>query len=94
VSADATESDVRKLGPVGENTTVHLPGTYDRSFPETDVQGAYEYLGIQQEPTPAGDGSGSGSGASDTNAGGPGFGLGVTLLALLGVALLAARRES
>jgi PGF-CTERM protein len=92
VSADATESDVRKLGPVGENTTVHLPDTYDRSFPETDVQGAYEYLGIQQEPTPA-DGSGSGSGASDTNAGGPGFGLGVTLVALLGVALLAARRD-
>ena len=95
VSADATESDVRKLGPVGENTTVHLPGSYDRTFPETDVEGAYEYLGIQQDATPTGAGSGSGDGdGTGADASGPGFGLGIALAALLGVALLAVRRAA
>lgn len=90
VSANATEEDVRALGPVGADTTVHLAGSYNRTFPETDVQGAYEYLGIERDtptpsPTPGGDGGPIGQ---------PGFGLGVAAVALLGAALLAARRRS
>lgn len=84
VGSDASESDVRALGPVGDDTEVHLPGTYDRSFPETNVSQAYEYLGVERTETP-GDGGGP--------LGQPGFGLGAGLaaVALLGAALLAAR---
>lgn len=92
VSADASESDVRELGPVGENTTVHLPGTYDRTFPETDVEEAYAFLDLERDATPTPAPGGDGDGATDGN--GPGFGLGVTLVALLGAALLAVRRRS
>ncbi|WP_255195355.1 PGF-CTERM sorting domain-containing protein [Halorarius litoreus] len=93
VSADATEADVRALGPVGANTTVHLAGTYNQTFPELDVDGAYEYLGIPQDPAAGGAGSQSGSGSSGTDGAGPGFGIGLAAVAMLGAALLLARRD-
>ncbi|MFB6141763.1 MAG: PGF-CTERM sorting domain-containing protein [Halorientalis sp.] len=78
VSGDASESDVRALDGVAESTTIHMPGTYDREFPEMDVERAANYLGV----TPP-----------ETNGAGPGFGVAVAVLALLGAALVAARRE-
>lgn len=84
VDPDANESEVRKLSPVGQDTEVHLPGTYNRTFPETNTTQAYDYLGV--EPESSSDDGGSPIGQ-------PGFGLGLTGLALLGAALLAARRQ-
>ena len=81
-ASNVTESDVRALGPVTENTTVHLPGTYNRTFPEADVRGSYEYLGLEYstptEPT--------------ASPGQPGFGVVAAATALVAAGLLAARR--
>lgn len=78
VGADASESDVRALSFVDEDTTVHMPGDWDREFPTMDTERAASFLGV--EATPASSGSG------------PGFGVGVTIVALLSAALLARRR--
>ncbi|MFC7175837.1 PGF-CTERM sorting domain-containing protein [Halosegnis marinus] len=82
VPGNATEEDVRALDPVTENTTVHLAGTYNRTFPEADVVGAYEYLGLNRS---------NGSETTQTP-GQPGFGVAAAVVALAGAALLA-RRE-
>lgn len=50
VVADATESDVRALSAVGPDTTVHMPGDWDREFPSVDVERAETFL----EPDDAG----------------------------------------
>jgi PGF-CTERM protein len=102
VSADAGESEVRGLAVVNESTSVNMPGSYDRSFPEMDTQRAYEYLNLEP-PADGGDGSdgsdgGDGSDGSDgsdgTETGGqPGFGVAVAALALVAAALLARRRD-
>lgn len=86
VGSDASEDDVRALAPVGEDTEVHLPGTYNRSFPGTNVTQAYEYLGVERTETLGGDSGPLGQ---------PGFGLGAGMaaVALLGAALLASRFE-
>lgn len=89
VSADASEDDVRALAYVDDETVVHMPGTYNRTFPEPNGTEAREYLGLPS-PTPSpGDGDGS------TGMFGPGFGP-VAAMAALGaaVALLARRRSS
>lgn len=88
VGADAAESDVRALAYVGDETTVHMPGEWDREFPSMDTDRAASFLGVDLV-----DDSGNGSTVTPTTGGsGPGFGVGVTLVALLGVALLAGRR--
>lgn len=83
-ASNVTETDVRALGPVTENTTVHLPGTYNRTFPEADVRGSYEYLGLEYstptEPTPT------------PSPGQPGFGVAAAATALVAAGLLVARR--
>lgn len=90
VAADASESDVRALAVVDEETTVHMPGDWNRSFPEMDRQRARDYLDVTATP----DGSGSGESTPDgSSAFGPGFGVGIALVALLGAALLATRRR-
>ncbi|MFB6205248.1 MAG: PGF-CTERM sorting domain-containing protein [Haloglomus sp.] len=97
VSTNASESAVRQLSVVDEDTTIHMPGTYDRSFPEMNVERAYTYLGLEPPtptptatPTPgAGDG-GDGDGTSTD--GQPGFGVVAALLALVAAALFARRR--
>lgn len=76
VEGDASEDDVRNLAGVDDETDVHMPGDYDREFPEMDTQRAADYLGVEAE----------------TGGSGPGFGIVAAVLALLGAALLARRR--
>jgi PGF-CTERM protein len=44
VSGTPTEQRVRSLSGVGEETTVHLPGEWDREFPAMDVERARNFL--------------------------------------------------
>lgn len=90
VSGDASESDVRALPYVNEDTEVHMPGTWDREFPSPDTERARTYLGIT--PTPA-NGGGGGDGETGTSGGVPGFGVPVAVVALLAAAALLARRR-
>lgn len=82
----ASGSDVRALGPVGEDTDVHLPGTYNRSFPETNVTRAYEYLNVERTGTPGRD-------SGPLGQRGFGLGAGLAAVAMLGAARLASRRR-
>ena len=96
VSANASESEVRELSVVDEDTTVNMPGTYDRSFPEMDTERAYRYLELEPPtPTPTADGGDGGDGGGgETDTGGqPGFGAAAALVALVAAALLAHRRR-
>lgn len=95
VSADATESEVRELEGVNEDTTVHLPGSYDRSFPTPDNSRAREYLGLTPtpSPTPSPTSTAAGTDDTETGTGQPGFGALAALVALAAAALLAARRS-
>lgn len=45
VGADAAESDVRSLSYVDSETTVNMPGEWNRAFPDMDTQRAQSYLG-------------------------------------------------
>ena len=83
VSADASESAVRELALVGPETTVHMPGTWDREFPSMDAERSRDFLDL-------GEGVDTGATASGS---GPGFGAIAGLVGLLAVALLAARRD-
>ena len=106
VSGDASEEDVRALSVVDETTTVHMPGTWDRTFPEMDRPRARDYLGLTPTPTATptassggndgggGDGDGTDQQTPDGSSGdGAGFGVGVALVALLAAAMLALRRS-
>ena len=96
VSASASESEVRELSVVDEDTTVNMPGTYDRSFPEMDTERAYRYLELEPPtPTPTADGGDGGDGGGgETDTGGqPGFGAAAALVAFVAAALLAHRRR-
>lgn len=44
VDADPSAADVRELSGVGEDTTVHLPGEWDREFPTMDTDRAESFL--------------------------------------------------
>ncbi|WP_049910547.1 PGF-CTERM sorting domain-containing protein [Halococcus salifodinae] len=78
VPENASESQVRELGYVGEDTSVHLPNAWDRTIPSTNTSQANEYLGL----------TGASSGLT-----GPGFGVVVAVIALLAGALVAVRRR-
>ncbi|WP_257298287.1 PGF-CTERM sorting domain-containing protein [Haloarchaeobius sp. FL176] len=82
VSGDASESDVRELAVVGEDTEVFMPGDWDpdeQDFPEMDAQEARNYLSVDN------DGGGLLGGM-------PGFGPAVALVALVALALFGRRR--
>lgn len=85
VSADASESDVRALAYVDDETVVHMPGTYNRTFPQPNSSAAREYLGLPSPtPTPGG----------PTGGLAPGFGPVVALVAMAAAVALLARRRS
>jgi PGF-CTERM protein len=101
---DASEEDIRALSVVDANTTVHMPGTWDREFPTMDRPRARNYLGLTPTPTatPTASSGGSDGGGGDgtdqqtpdgSSGDGAGFGVGVALVALLAAALLALRRS-
>jgi len=77
---DTSEESVRSLDSVGNETSVNLPGDWDRDFPDMDTAAAAEYLGVEQGGV---DGDGSPL---------PGFGAVVALVALAVVAVGARRR--
>lgn len=85
VGANATESEVRDLSYVDEETEVYLPGEWDREFPSMDTERAASFLGTDLAAS-------NGSTVTPSGGAGPGFGPGVALLALAGAALLAGRR--
>jgi hypothetical protein len=72
VEGDPTEADLRALPWVDEDTTVHLPGTWDREFPTVDTERASEFLeggpAVQVNAT-AGDGldESDGDGLNETD---------------------------
>lgn len=77
VDGDPTESDVRALPYVDDETTIYMPGEGDREFASMDVDRAETFL----------------ESVGSSSAFGPGFGAVAALAALVGAALLMARRE-
>jgi PGF-CTERM protein len=78
---ETTEEAVRSRDQVGDQTTVNLPGNWDRDFPEMDRQAAADYLGVEVE--------GGDEGGSPL----PGFGFAVALVALTVAAVVVGRRR-
>lgn len=78
VPENATKEDVRNLPYVNSDTTIHMPDSWDKSFPTMNTTQANGYLGL----------TGSSSGLT-----GPGFGIAIALVALLAAALVAVRRR-
>jgi len=108
VSSGASESDVRALEYVGDDTTVNMPGDWDREFPTLDTERARDYLDIDDGSAGGSDGDGSDGDGTDgngtdtagndtngtaTSTTGPGFGVALAVLAMLASAALLARRE-
>jgi len=93
VGSDASESDVRELSMVDDDTEVNMPDDWnpdERSFPEMDTEEARNYLGIQTDD--GGDDDGGDDDESSSSL--PGFGPVVALVALAAVALVARRRAA
>ena len=86
VSGSASESDVRELDGVGPDTTIHMPGDWDREFPSMDTERASNFVG-------AASGGDDGSGGGGSFGSGPGFGVVAAVVGLLAAALWAVRRE-
>jgi hypothetical protein len=78
---ETTEDEVRSREQVGDETTVNLPGDWDREFPEMDRQSAADYLGVELEEQD--------EGGSPL----PGFGFFVALVALTVAAVAIGRRR-
>jgi len=78
---ETTEDAVRSRDQVGGETTVNMPGDWDRDFPEMDRQAAADYLGVEVE--------GRDEGGSPL----PGFGFVVALVALTVAAVVVGRRR-
>ena len=107
VSSGASESDVRALEYVGDDTTINMPGDWnpeDREFPTLDTERARDYLGIEGDSSGESGSDGSDGGDGNTTAGnntngtatsttGPGFGVALGVIALLVSAALVARRD-
>jgi hypothetical protein len=86
---------VRDLAAVEDGTTVHMPGTWDRAFPEVDRERAYGFLEVTPpDPTPTETPLPT-TGATDdaTGGAGPGFGTTPAALALLVCGALLALRH-
>lgn len=96
-----TESDVRNLEGVGDDTEIKMPGEWDRDFPTMDSADARDFLGVETPtPTPtetpeAPDTPGDDDDAADDGSSGltPGFGFGAAVVAALAGAVLLARRD-
>lgn len=86
VGENASESEVRELDYVDEDTTVHLPGEWDREFPSMDTERAASFLGVSLP-------SNNSEAAQTSSGSGPGFGVTGAVVALAAAALLARRRE-
>ncbi|MEF8776904.1 MAG: PGF-CTERM sorting domain-containing protein [Haloarculaceae archaeon] len=83
---EPAESAVRALDGVDDETTIHMPGSWDREFPSMDTERAGDFVDVE---------SGMETGATSTASGsGPGFGLLAGILGLLAAALIARRRVS
>jgi PGF-CTERM protein len=89
VSGDASESDVRALAGVGEDTTIHMPGSWDREFPAMDTERAGDFLDLEEDM-----GVEEGGDEDTASGSGPGFGPIAALIGVLALALLAVRRET
>lgn len=77
IEGEVTESKARSMTGVGAETTVHLPGEWDREFQSMNVDRAREFLDFE----------------AGTSSSGPGFGPIVAVVAVLGAALVLARRD-
>lgn len=84
VGEDATEEDVRALAVADSETTIHLPGEWDREFPSMETGNVSAYLGVERE-------NATGTNSESKSGGQPGFGVAAALVALAGVALPARR---
>lgn len=96
VGEDPSRSDVRALSVADEDTTIKMPGEWNRTFPAMDVQSVRAYLGYDTptaSPGAASNGTDTTTATGSTDTGVPGFGVGIALVALLAVALVAARRS-
>ncbi|SNZ07003.1 MYXO-CTERM domain-containing protein/PGF-CTERM protein [Natronoarchaeum philippinense] len=83
VAADAGESDVSALAVADSETEINMAGDWDRSFSTMDTERAKQFLGLSD--------SESDEEGSDSSL--PGFGPAVAVLALVGAALIARRRN-
>lgn len=99
-----TESDVRNLEGVGDDTEIKMPGEWDRDFPTMESEDARDFLGVETPtPTPTetpeepsspddeGDDADDGDGGNSSLT--PGFGFGAAVVAALAGAVLLARRD-
>jgi len=63
---EMSDEELRETPLAGEDTTIHSPGEWDRSFPVMDVQSSADYLGVDAEvnnpPHGAPDGADGGAG--------------------------------
>lgn len=80
---EPTEEAVRSLDTVDDETTVNLPGDWDRDFPEMDTSAASDYLGVDE----------GGAGGDEDGSPLPGFGAVAALVALAAVAVALGRRR-
>lgn len=86
VGENASESEVRELAYVDEDTTVHLPGEWDREFPSMDTERAASFLGVSLP-------SNNSEAAQTSSGSGPGFTVTGAVVALVAAALLVRRRD-
>ncbi|MEF8774592.1 MAG: PGF-CTERM sorting domain-containing protein [Halobacteriales archaeon] len=96
VGADPSRSDVRALSVADEDTTIKMPGEWNRTFPAMDVQSVRAYLGYDTptaSPGAVGNATDTSTATGTTDAGVPGFGVGIALVALLAAAVVGARRS-
>jgi len=87
VGSSPSEDDVRALEYVDSETTVYLPGQWDRDFPQMDTERASNYLSVENPNNTTANGTATSSGS------GPGFGVVMSLLAVLGAVLALRRRR-
>lgn len=77
VSGDASKSDVRSLASVSGETKIYMPGEGERDFASMDVERAEAFLNSENA----------------NSSSGPGFGPIAALVAVVGAALILARRD-
>jgi PGF-CTERM protein len=90
-----SKEEIRSMAVADEDTTIKLPGEWDRTFPAMDVESVESFLGIEQkEPDETGNQTATTATTGSSDSGGlPGFGVPAALLALLGAAFVARRRD-
>jgi len=86
---DPTREDVRALPIADADTTINLPGEWDREFPSMNVRSAESFLGVERTTAAP---AVTTAEPEDGSGGLPGFGVGLGVVALT-VALLLQRRR-